>query len=282
MKLFNEILSIDLEYDIPYTYNDEYGEIIKENSIYISNNTISLLKELFYSDSDTINISSNEIDLNTCINAKNFISKYFILHNINYLKDGYNLIRSSPFDIPVDIDYSGCGKVIWERYIYEDKSEEVIFHNILLPKVSSELIPIIYSHEIIHTQVYTSLSSNKELHNDELLSIFIEYLYLLEQNSHELNKIHNYYRLKELLSYAETIKYHYDNNLDIDYKVITAYKFFVSIITSYKLFNIYLTSNISIRKEIINNIQNIFDGNKSIDDLLDNYSLKPKKRTIKK
>lgn len=281
MELYKEILDINLTPDINgYVQIDDYSyQAIKELYNRPQKRIIKLDTDFFTNKeliSTLIDSSSKILDYTKLLkNGVDFINNFFKFHDINYLYKGYIIKKGSPFDIEIEKD-DEFGYIICQTNIYEDETEEVIFSKIILPKYETILLPIIYTHELTHSQLYSVQGSVNNINYDELLPIFMEYLYLFETNSTDLHLIHNCYRLGDLIDYSTDI-INYNATGFIDDNLILSSKYYISTILAYKLFNIYLNGNTSIRKEMIHNIQNIYDGNRSIDDTLKIYSLNYKK-----
>jgi len=205
--------------------------------------------------------------------GKNFLNAYFNLHDVYLLRNGYKLELSSPFNIFLshfEKSFDDAGVESSFEEITKD-NYQVVFQKISLPMLATNLLPSIYSHEIIHTQLISVFGSIDHFFNNEVIPIFIELLY--NQN----NEYTYIIRLNQLKDIIEKI----DKNCILNNDTINNMLYYVSIITAYKLFNIYIKGNNLVKKEIINNIQSVFDNKFTLETLLDKYYLNwTKKRVI--
>ena len=207
--------------------------------------------------------------------SKYFLNSYFNLHDVYLLKKGYKLECSSPFNILI----SRTKKSFFEAEV-ESSFEEItndnyqmLFRKITLPILPNSLLANIYSHEIIHTQLISVFGSIDHFFNNEVLPIFIELLY-----NYNYKKEYEYIiRLNQLKDIIENI----DTNCTMNTDTFNDMLYYVSIVTAYKLFNIYIKGNNLVKKELIFNIQSVFDNKFTLENLLDKYDINwTKKRVI--
>ena len=271
MELYHELIDMELKKDSNnhIIINDNNYSIIKNLYLKPKKRLIKLNEELFMQKTILVKETDRCIDYATSLqHGVDFINHFFKFHDVNYLKNGYLLQKGSPFSI--DIEKSDdFGYIVCQTNIYENNEEEVMFSKIILPKLNNLLLPLIYTHELTHSQLYSIQGSVNNINYDELIPIFMEYLYIFETNSIDISQIHNYYRLGDLLDYSNDIR---NANTDTEDYILSS-KYYVSTLLAYKLFYIYVTSNTNTRKEIINNIQKIFDGNRSVDETIKVYKL---------
>ena len=239
--------------EFKYVYNlidkdpylkDLYYSIIKDDSIL--NNDVSILKE--YSKKDIVNSLSFYSDIN------------LKLHPI-LLKKDKKIKLENPNKINIIADYLHNSSEVYFNY---DKKGREYVDSITLSFTKKRNSIISYLHEICHTQVtiYNNIQMLDDCH-DEVLPIFIEQLAAKELG------FDNYinFRLKEL---ARDI-YYYFNTLNND-DLYTYSTYIKSTLKALKLLDIYYNKP-GIQKDIILGIQDIFDSNIKIEDLLGNYKI---------
>ena len=218
----------------------------------------------------------NEIKMS----AKNILNNFFKLHDVSYISERtlmflYNNkmdilsnIKSyskniSPFDIPICFSY--------ESKLYKClTSDDVYFSTICLDKYKLEFSIIIYIHEIIHTQLDSRKGLIKNYHNNEILPIFIELL-----SSFYLDEKGDLFRRAKLCRYENLsycIKFIIDNYDDYD-ACVEASSYIVSTLCAFNLLDNYMFGNDGMKKEILNSIQLIFDGEMVLEDFLNKYNI---------
>ena len=218
--------------------------------------------------------------------ARLFLENYFSLREVMYLperiisnirlctfldifdtndvirdaKDRITLIK--PYDIP--IKYSSDSMVCSS---FVDNS--ICFYEIDLEKKNSKNIIPEYIHELIHTQLMCCKGIITDFHNREVLSIFLEYLSALMLDSkrklfHNVSIVRNF-NLFNCIGYL-------DYGIDLGSK-LEASIYIVSTLKANKLFDIFVTSNDDVKKEIINGVQSVFDGNICLEDFLEKFDI---------
>lgn len=205
-------------------------------------------------------------------NSRDFLNSYFKLHNVYLLKNGYKLELSSPFNIlisPTKKSFDEANVTTTFEEITKD-NYQMLFHEISLPILATKFLPSIYSHEIIHTQLISVFGSIDHFFNNEVIPIFIELLY-----NYNNNFIYTV-RVNQLKNIVEE----FDTNCIMNTDTFNNMLYYVSIITAYKLFNIYIKGNNLVKKEIINNIQSVFDNKFTLETLLDKYNLNWTKKRV--
>lgn len=111
-------------------------------------------------------------------------------------------------------------------------------------------------------------------------------MYILEYNSktNNLFELHDYVRLKSLVKQFKNIIVSKILPIKINYDLIDYNIFVTSTITAYKLFDLYANGTLKQKKYIIQNIQNIFDGNMQLEEFLNelniNFDNKVKRKVI--
>ena len=142
----------------------------------------------------------------------------------------------------------------------------VVFKNILLPKFDKKVDSFIYAHEITHTQIENKSGSSKFITNSETLPIVVEQLFADKLDVLELNRNNRLQCLAIALKELVT-------NKDMDFCTKITYDTYItSILQAIDLFNKYLSGSNYIKKEFINHINLIFNGEKNIEDMIDNFN----------
>lgn len=211
-----------------------------------------------------------------------FLTEHFRLHSVLYLHD-YKLIKGSPFYIPVKTinDDKLCGYLEKQTILKNTNDFEIMFLKIYLSKKLSQFTPVIYSHEIMHTQLSSNMGSIENLYNEEILTIFVELLYGYHCNNENLNNSIINNRINDILIYYKNIiKYNNEGKI-MDEDLVKNITFYISTITAIKLFIIYKNSSTVIKKEILSNIQKTLDNKRTLEDTLNIYNLDWSKKLSK-
>ncbi len=140
-----------------------------------------------------------------------------------------------------------------------------------LSKQTTIFSPVSYVHEIMHLELTRIKGSITNYLHSELLSIFIELVYAYENNQDGIllrqvliNRL-NYF----LYEFDNLFKYYYEKEKGLDeYQASISSKYLVSILMALNLFDLYTHSPNSIKKEILNKIQQVLDGSKKLEDIL--------------
>lgn len=196
----------------------------------------------------------------------------------------YNSISKyiNPFRIP--IVYKGkeqfYGLLAFHEGIYDKlefyKNMLLSITHIELPTIVNDLTTSCYLHEIMHTQLLDPKGKIKDYNNGEVLSMFIELVYLLEKDSSEgllkaseRNKI-NYF----LFEFDTVFKFYYENDGTLDeYNALKSSQYANSILKALKLFQIYYYGNTKIKKEIFSYLQKVIDGSIILEEMLEHFDV---------
>lgn len=244
-----------------------------------------------------LNHSSKKVILT---NTKRFMQSHFKLHKIPYKNsimskiDYYTLLKINdiekclnlynklkidinPFSLPVHFSSSNiseCMVVENATFIQDDyflKNINISYRSIILPPSVTEITESSYVHEITHTQLTHVKGIIKEYYNSEILSIFLELLNLLETpNSKRLLPLGDAIRMIELQN--DILILNNPNNYQQD-DLLEASKYAASISKAYGLFLEYYYGTVTTKKYILSRIQNIFDGNLQLENLLEEFNL---------
>lgn len=173
-----------------------------------------------------------------------------------------------PFEVPVIFDCNLDIEDGFFRPLYigdKNKNMKLIFAEYILTGKLSELTPGIYTHEIVHSQL-ENVKGVKNYLNYEVLSVFFDKLTALYlDKSGELLKKNESLRFNTL---KQSIYLLLDDNLPHVGKLIASMSA-SSLLQAEHLFDRYLYGTTSEKNDIIEQIQNIFDGENKVEDLLE-------------
>lgn len=162
------------------------------------------------------------------------------------------------------------GKVELLTLENETGNKGVLFSKIYLPKLGDKLTSCIYNHELTHVQL-NSLENGgaKSILNTEVLPIFMEEVFAEEQDyTHEtLEKIRNlrlYNIARNLSIFIKSKNLSYLSRIELD-------KYISSSIEAISLANIYFNNRKKVQKEMINYVNDIFNENKNVEDMLNHF-----------
>lgn len=147
------------------------------------------------------------------------------------------------------------------------------YKGIELAKKTTDLSALSYTHEITHSQLNHVKGLIADYSNIEFLSIFLETLQSYE-TSDKLLRIHDSERLSELAGIINELeKYHTSTEEDIKAVLVEGSSYAESTLKAYNLFIRYYNSFLAIRKEILNDIQKIFNQEISVEDFLTKHEI---------
>ena len=231
--------------------------------------------------------------------SKVFLRNKFILHKVPYadevmikLKLHGRLVRSEndliklyngvgrlvdPFELPV--------RFVNEPYYYGNvslctnisdnpeflKHMKIFFKSIELGHKTNDMTGVCYVHEIVHTQLESIKGIVNDYYNSELLSIFMELVYAYEKGVVLLREtLKN--RINMFLTEFHSL-YNFISSKDITedglWHNVIACKYIVSTVKAFHLFcNYYIGDDIE-KNNILWEIQSVFSGRKSLEDVLD-------------
>ncbi len=225
--------------------------------------------------------------------AKDFLDSLIIMHDINYLSDKkyanlitmnpnvtlasfitlYNRSHTSihPFLLDVNFAENSIIDGLTRVRVVTTKEENltckllhylnICFAGINISRFLTELNSSIYIHEIIHTQTCHTKGMIERINNSEILSIFFELLYAYDNNP-DLFIVLLINRVDHIFKAFENL-----NNMDKGMlEACTNNKYFISISKAFNLLDKYINSNNKIKKEIMNIIQTIIDGDITLEE----------------
>lgn len=172
-----------------------------------------------------------------------------------------------PFEVPVIFDCNLDIEDGFFRPLYigdKDKNMKLVFAEYVLTGKLSELTPGIYIHEIVHSQL-ENINGVKNYLNYEVLSVFFDKLTALHlDKSGDLLKKNESLRFNTL---KQSIYLLLDDNLPLVGKLIASMSV-SSLLQAEHLFDRYVYGTPKEKNDILEQIQNIFDANCQVEDLL--------------
>ena len=234
--------------------------------------------------------------------SKMFLKEKLVLHKIAYTderllklklhgrlvkneKDVINLynkvgIMIDPFSLPVKfvLQPSYYGNLSLLANLSDDEmflnNMKLFFKKIELSSNINQITSVCYTHEIIHTQLESLKGIVRDYYNSELLSIFFELLY-----SYEKDKDVYYETVKNrinmfLLEVDKLFKYIQESEVsEGKWDTVIGCKYIVSTLKAINLFNMYVDGNNNTKKYILSLIQNVFDGNYTLEEMLEKINV---------
>lgn len=212
-----------------------------------------------------------------------FYESFFKLQRVPfYIEKQYGPIRIEktgdihPFGLPIkkedeDEFYGSLNEVIFMT----EPHKTIYYKSITLPQNITEVSKLAYTHEIAHSQLNHVRGIIKDFYNTEVISIFLELVHALELNDGEyLLTAHDSIRLSELKTTIEEIKkYHTRDDEEVKKVLIEGSLYLQSTLQAYNLFMKYFCGSTSIKREILRSIQNLFNQEITLEDLLSNFDI---------
>jgi len=230
--------------------------------------------------------------------AAKFYEKYFDLHDIYCCSESLSTllpkggeindeflsqltaarVTKSPFDLPITSTFGHAmvgetrKNVLLTSDLEFSKKLGVYFNGISLGNNLVDLSIATYIHEIAHVQTESVIGYARNLHNKEVISIFLEKIAASELDKKgNLLKISEKYRLRALFDYLCILA----NQEKIDFiSLLTSSIYIESTLKAEKLFDMYQRCVTKKDKlKIMQQIQYIFDGQMTVEELLENNGI---------
>lgn len=210
--------------------------------------------------------------------SRDFLNSTYDLHYVPfeyYKKNPFLKIQitsdTNPFSLPIkrvkdEDDFYGCLR----EFITFEPNPKITFRHIELPKRATKLTSLSYTHEITHSQLNHMRGLIEEYYNTEVLSIFNELLHAYHTDDQEcLLRIHDERRLSELaICINELSKYQGTNDEEIKSVLLEGSCYCTSTLKAYNMFIRYYYGTQKIKKELRRGVQNVIDGDLTLEDEL--------------
>ncbi len=252
------------------SYEDLYQDILNDDSIVF---------DYFYPEYN--------FDKKYVLNSFNLWKELGIsLHNINIFKLGINentfkkvnriFLNSFKEKDPSRLKLKFERIPMWKSQVHmlevdEDIYKGIVFYKIILPKVEKKLASTTYAHELTHTQLLTRDGGTLSIHNEEMIPIFMEYVFATIQEDPKFNL--RYVQNERLMSICKFLKDLSSNKSMNYFKRVELEKYIISSIQAIRLFNIYYSGSEEIKKEILSDINKLLNGEIIVEDIINKYNV---------
>jgi len=286
-----------------------YGQDVELKRLKLSPKLIMIGEKLEELANETYRLEAMPIEEATIL-SENFMRNNFNLHKVPYvdsdeldeefskieiekeedllemLPNYYRMI--DPYELPQNLIYEDFRGGELEEIFFDSLEKEevlrkipVLFSGINLPITTSNHTIGSISHEITHTQINSIKGSCKSFYNIEVLSIFLQLLSLrnYDENLSEMEKSFRLLDIQALIEFLSTMKQ--QSNQIVSEDVLEASKYLESTLKALDLYECYLKLSQVGRTNMLNDINRILKGEKTVEDLLNKYDVTVKE-SIKK
>lgn len=213
--------------------------------------------------------------------AKEFLNYYYELNHITYLCEKkllcfkiYYPKNIDPYKLPINLVdkedvFSGSVTEIIT------KKSHILFREINLSNKITEQTSSSYIHEITHTQLDNLKGSIVNYYNLEILSIFNELFHasILDQDERIL-RLNDSRRICEMSISAQELDDYKNNKSQMTKdELLDCCKYLISDLKAYNLFITFYYGSTKLKNEILDDIQCIFDGYMTVEELLIKYDI---------
>lgn len=208
--------------------------------------------------------------------AKVFTDYYFKMHEVLGVKrikrrgvNGSLIKPVSPYRIPVKLIESDniFGGGVVETIPKQESA--VLFNNIILSKPTTEHTSPSYVHELAHTQLDSVRGSVVYYYNAEVISIFLELVHDYSLGNDEtLLMLDDARRIYEMSILANNLIQDTDMSRE---NILEDSKYLNSDLIAYNLFITYYYGTEQTKKEMLDFIQRIYDGERTVEDFITKY-----------
>lgn len=253
----------------------QYRGSILEPRIVLPNDNLDKIKTLIETTSFTQEVPQKRSLKEIRRESTQFLNKYYELHYVPLVIEKrfgpWNIEvnkNRNPFRIPIfqirgEDDFYG---MLRETISVGDEIT-IAYRNMELSKNITEISALSYTHEITHTQLNHMRGLIRNFHNIEVLSIFNETLHAFEkQDGERLLRIHDKRRLEDLKEILILLKSPKKENEEV---LIEASTYCISTLQAYHMFIMYYYGDKETRSFILHQIQRVFDGEITLDEILE-------------
>ena len=182
-----------------------------------------------------------------------------------------------PFGLPIkkvkeEHEFFGA---LNEVIFFTDPYKTIYYKSLSLPQNITEITKLAYTHEIAHSQLNHVRGLIKAYYNTEVVSIFLELVHALELNDGEyILTAHDSIRLSELKSIIDELnKYYTRNDEEVKNVLLEGSLYLQSTLEAYNLFIKYYNGSLSLKKEILQSIQKLFEQEYTLEDMLSSFDV---------
>lgn len=146
----------------------------------------------------------------------------------------------------------------------------VLFQEIVVPPFGNLITGCVYAHEVSHTQMTISGGIGNDMLNVETIPMLMEQIaaFYNDPTGETLRHL-RYFRLANIIYYLDTLA-----NKDLPFKdKIDNDAWIKSTIQAVKFANIFFASSEGTRREMLNYINNLFNGSRNLDEMLAFYGI---------
>ena len=212
--------------------------------------------------------------------AHTFLDYYYKLRKVGHPvtkrifgKERLKIKMISPLKLPIvlkpsdDIFSGSVSEVISKEGCY------IIFREINLSSTISEHTSASYIHEVTHTQIDGIQRSIREYYNLEVFSIFNELFHAsILGNDERILRLNDCRRIYEMSISAQELKDHSTGISPMSRdELLDCGKYLISGLKAYNLFITFYNGTTEIKNEILKDIQSIFDGYLTVEEVLLKY-----------
>ena len=285
-----------------------YGQDVEFKIIKPSKKLILIGEKLEDLANATYHLESMPIEEAT-IHSENFMRNNFNLHKVPYADDDFDKELSKveieeeedllqilpnyyrmidPYELPQNLiheDFRGgeLSEIFFDSLEKEEvlRKIPVLFSSINLTFNTSNSTIGSISHEITHTQINSTKGSCKSFYNNEVLSIFLQLLSLrnYDENLSEMEKSFRLLDIQALTEFLSTEKQSDDSPSYLD--AMESSQYLESTLKALNLYDCYLKLSQAGRTNMLNDINRILKGEKTVEDLLNKHDI-TLKESVKK
>lgn len=186
-------------------------------------------------------------------------------------------IKVNPFRLPITYaKHEDNETMVVANATYIDNKDffdniDISYRGIILDEEITDLSSSCYVHEITHTQIDKGMI--RDYCNGEVIPIFMEMLSIYKSGNYSLLELSDILRLNELINHINILMLNKREDVSVTGDLVRSTVYATSILKAFHLFIEYVYGTDSLRKYIIRCIQNLFDGNLQLEEILDEFDI---------
>ena len=212
-----------------------------------------------------------------------FLDRFFKIHKVPYIKfytmpitktQYYTIKNIHPYKLPLTYVKEDTSNGEVNEFIPPER-DRILFRTVGISDNLCELSSSSYVHEIVHTQLDSIKGSYKNFYNNEVFSIFLELIHAqmisTDENVLRVEEINRFFELGELSK--QQIE-HATGRLELPREeLVENSKYINSDLIALTLFYKYYYAMLNVQKEMLQNVQKVFDGEWTVEDYLAFYDV---------